>query len=211
MTPSSVRTYGRLWPALAMTIDDSGSELLDRLLETLHRFTGEAWEQEDDITLVTLRRASDVAEASGPEAAITAFSVPGEEGNERLAMDRVRATVGDLGLSPARLERLVTAVSEATMNAIEYGSQGSADVPVDVVIETTLDAVVVRITDRALSGPVPGDLEPPDLELKLAGLQKPRGWGLFLIKEMVDAMDVTTDGATQTVSLTMARKEPNDG
>ena len=119
--------------------------------------------------------------------------------------------VGDLGLSPARLERLVTAVSEATMNAIEYGSQGSADVPVDVVIETTAEAIVIRITDRALSGPVPGDLEPPDLELKLAGLQKPRGWGLFLIKEMVDAMDVTSDGSTQTVSLTMARKEPGNG
>jgi len=200
----------------AMTIDDSGSELLDRLLETLHRFTGADWKQEDDITLVTLRRASGVAEA--PEAAgrlgapiVTAFSVPGEEGNERLAMDRVRAVVGDLGLAPARLERLITAVSEATMNAIEYGSQGQADVPVGLVVETTPASVTVRITDRALSGPVPADLEAPDLEQKLAGLQKPRGWGLFLIKNMVDSMDVTSDGSTQTVSLTLAREEQSDG
>jgi hypothetical protein len=28
---------------------------------------------------------------------------------------------------------------------------------------------------------------------------------------MVDSMDVTTDGSTQTVTLTMARKEPTDG
>jgi serine phosphatase RsbU (regulator of sigma subunit) len=41
----------------AMSIDDAGSELLDRLLEDLHTFTGAGWEQEDDITLVTLRRA----------------------------------------------------------------------------------------------------------------------------------------------------------
>jgi serine phosphatase RsbU (regulator of sigma subunit)/anti-sigma regulatory factor (Ser/Thr protein kinase) len=198
----------------AMTIDDSGSELLDRLLETLHRFTGPDWEQEDDITLVTLRRAPDLAEASdGPDASpvITAFSLPGEEGNERLAMDRVRGVVGNLGLAPARLERLITAVSEATMNAIEYGSQGRADVPVDVVVETTPGAVVVRITDRALSGPVPADLEAPDLDQKLAGLQKPRGWGLFLIKNMVDSMDVTSDGSTQTVSLTLVREERGDG
>ena len=59
----------------------------------------------------------------------TAFSIPGEEGNERLAMDRVAAAVADLGLAPARLERLKTAVSEATMNAIEYGSQGRAGRP----------------------------------------------------------------------------------
>jgi anti-sigma regulatory factor (Ser/Thr protein kinase) len=199
----------------AMTIDDAGSELLDRLLEDLHRFTGPDWEQEDDITLVTLRRASGVAdEAGGPATGpttITAFSVPGEEGNERLAMDRVGAAIADLGLPPARLERLKTAVSEATMNAIEYGSQGRPEVPVDIVVETTTDAIVVRITDRALSGTVPNDAEAPDIERKLAGEQKPRGWGLFLIKNMVDSMDVTSDGSTQTLTLTMAREERTDG
>ena len=200
----------------AMTIDDAGSELLDRLLEDLHRFTGPEWEQEDDITLVTLRRASGVADepAEAGETGsqiVTAFSVPGEEGNERLAMDRVAASVGGLGLAPARLERLKTAVSEATMNAIEYGSQGRPEVPVDIVVETTADAIVVRITDRALSGAVPADAEAPDIVRKLAGEQKPRGWGLFLIKNMVDSMDVTSDGSTQTVTLTMAREERTDG
>lgn len=201
----------------ALSIDDAGSELLDRLLETLHRFTGPDWEQEDDITLVTLRRASGVADdADGPaddvaSPTMSAFSIPGEEGNERLAMDRVAAAVEGLGLPTARLERLKTAVSEAAMNAIEYGSQGRADVPVDVALEITPAAIVVRITDRALSGFVPEDAEAPDLDAKLAGLQKPRGWGLFLIKSMVDSMDVTNDGTTQTVTLTMAREEPSDG
>jgi serine phosphatase RsbU (regulator of sigma subunit)/anti-sigma regulatory factor (Ser/Thr protein kinase) len=196
----------------AMTIDDAGSELLDRLLEDLRTFTGPDWEQEDDITLVTLRRASGVSEpAVEPASLTTGFSIPGEQGNERLAMDRVGAAVADLGIAPARLERLKTAVSEATMNAIEYGSQGRADVPVDVEIEATPDAVIVRITDRALSGAVPDDAETPDIDLKLAGAQKARGWGLFLIKNMVDSMDVTSDGSTQTVTLTMARKEPTDG
>ena len=50
----------------AMRIDDAGSELLDRLLETLHAFTGTEHEQEDDITLVTLRRAAGVADRAGP-------------------------------------------------------------------------------------------------------------------------------------------------
>jgi anti-sigma regulatory factor (Ser/Thr protein kinase) len=197
-----------------MEVDDAGSELLDRLLDTLHQFTGPDWEQEDDITLVTLRRASGVSETSGasePSGILTAFSIPGEEGNERLAMDRVAAAVDGLGLAPARLERLKTAVSEAAMNAIEYGSQGRADVPVDIEVETTAESIVVRITDHALSGSVPDDAEAPDIERKLAGEQKPRGWGLFLIKNMVDSMDVTGDGTTQTVTLTMAREERSDG
>lgn len=196
----------------AMTIDDAGSELLDRLLEDLRGFTGPDWEQEDDITLVTLRRASGVSDQRGdPPTLTTGFSIPGEEGNERLAMDRVAAAIADLGISNPRLERLKTAVSEATMNAIEYGSQGRAEVPVDVEIEATPDAVIVRITDRALSGAVPDDAEKPDIHLKLAGAQKARGWGLFLIKNMVDSMDVTSDGSTQTVTLTMAREERTDG
>ena len=199
----------------AMRIDDAGSELLDRLLDDLHRFTGPDWEQEDDITLVTLRRAPGVADeasaGSSGGAILTAFSVPGEAGNERLAMDRVAAAVADLGLPSGRLERLKTAVSEATMNAIEYGSRGRAEVPVDIVVETTTDVILVRITDRALSGAVPTDAEAPDIERKLAGEQKPRGWGLFLIKNMVDSMDVISDGTSQTLTLTMARKEPTDG
>ena len=204
-----------------LATDDAGSELLDRLLETLHRFTGPGWEQEDDITLVTLRRARGVADADATRRAprrssatspiLTAFSIPGEEGNERLAMDRVAAAVEGLGLAPARLERLKTAVSEAAMNAIEYGSQGRADVPVEIEVETTVESIVVRITDRALSGTIPDDAEAPDIERKLAGEQKPRGWGLFLIRNMVDSMDVTSDGTTQTVTLTMAREERSDG
>jgi serine phosphatase RsbU (regulator of sigma subunit)/anti-sigma regulatory factor (Ser/Thr protein kinase) len=211
----------------AMATDDAGSALLDRLLDELHAFTGPAWEQEDDITLVTLRRAAGVAAAeapsgpSGPGIAITrddavaegipddaepllAFSIDGAVGNERAAMLRVAEAVAPLGLEPARLERLKTAVAEAVMNAIEYGSQGDPAVPVDVRVDADEAAIRVRVTDRALSGPVP-DAEMPDLDAKLEGRQKPRGWGLFLIRHMVDGMDVHAEDGLQTVTLTLAR------
>ena len=198
----------------ALRIDDAGSELLDRLLETLNAFTGTDREQEDDITLVTLRRSAGVAEheAAG-STALTAFSLPGIQGNEREAMDRVAAALADLGLPEDRLERLKTAVSEAAMNAIEYGSQGNEEVPFEVDVTVTPTDVVVRVTDRAMSGAVPKDPETPDIERKLVGEQKPRGWGLFLIEHMVDAMDVSADeeAGTQTVTLRLAREETNDG
>jgi serine phosphatase RsbU (regulator of sigma subunit) len=38
--------------------DDEERSLVTLLLEELYSFTGEGWEQEDDITLVTLRRAA---------------------------------------------------------------------------------------------------------------------------------------------------------
>jgi len=193
----------------ALVVDDAGSELLDRLLETLRTFTGPDHEQEDDITLVTLRRSAGVADSSADSTALTSFSLPGLAGNDREAMDRVAAAVADLELPPDRVDRLKTAVSEAAMNAIEYGSHGRADVPFDVDVVVTRTDVIVRVTDRALSGPVPTDPETPDLERKLAGDQKPRGWGLFLIEHMVDAIDVSADEAagTQTVTLRIAREE----
>ena len=193
----------------ALVVDDAGSELLDRLLETLNAFTGPDHEQEDDITLVTLRRSAGVADGVADSTALTSFSLPGVAGNDREAMDRVAAAVADLNLPVDRLDRLKTAVSEAAMNAIEYGSQGRADVPFDVSVAVTAADVIVRVTDRALSGPVPTDPEAPDLERKLAGDQKPRGWGLFLIEHMVDAMDVSANQAagTQTVTLRIAREE----
>jgi hypothetical protein len=46
-------------------------------------------------------------------------------------------------------------------------------------------------------------VEEPDLGLKLDGEQRARGWGLFLIRNMVDAMQVRTDGPRHTIRLTM--------
>jgi serine phosphatase RsbU (regulator of sigma subunit)/anti-sigma regulatory factor (Ser/Thr protein kinase) len=207
----------------AMEGDDAGSELLDRLLEELKAFQGAGVEQEDDITLVTLRRSAGVMDGAGsedrPEVEMTrdgrpseavgaepllAFTIAGAIGNERAAMERVAEVVGPLGLEPARLARLKTAVAETVMNAIEYGSQGDPAVPVDVRVEADAETIRVLVTDRALSGPVP-DVEAPDLDAKLEGRQKPRGWGLFLIRHMVDGMDVHAADGLQTVTLTLAR------
>ena len=167
-------------------------------------FTGSAWEQEDDITLVTLRRSTGGLHAARAGEPLVTFSLPGAIGNERDAMDRVARAVAPLDLAPARLERLKTAVAETVMNAIEYGSQGDPEVPVDVRVDVDERTIRIRVTDRALSGPM-RDPEVPDLEAKLAGEQKARGWGLFLIRHMVDAMDMEAADGRQTVTLTIAR------
>jgi serine phosphatase RsbU (regulator of sigma subunit)/anti-sigma regulatory factor (Ser/Thr protein kinase) len=214
-TTGAMYGFPRLRADLATGL--AGSELIDELLDRLHAFTGPGWEQEDDITLVALRRSAGAAAADQPDAerdaetTILEFEVPGEPGNERIAMDRVAAAVEPLGLEPARLERLKTAVSEATMNAIEYGSGNSPEVPVEIVVASSNGELHVRITDRALGGPIPGeDAEQPDLEAKLAGLQKARGWGLFLIRSMVDRVDVIPGDGRQTVTLTLALKGDDD-
>ncbi len=143
---------------------------------------------------------------------LDAFTLPSEPGNERLALDRVAGTVQGLGLSEARLERLKTAVAEATMNAIEHGNGNRPEIPVEVEVTQNGDEIIVAISDQGgeknagdgdSDGAGAGDHEEPDLVKKLDGGQSPRGWGLFLIRNMVDAMDVTTDGQRHTIWLTM--------
>ena len=145
---------------------------------------------------------------------LDAFTLASEPGNERLALARVAGTVQGLGLSEARLERLKTAVAEATMNAIEHGNGNRPEIPVEVEVTQNSDEIVVAISDQggennADAGPGPGagdsvgGHEDPDLARKLDGEQSPRGWGLFLIRNMVDAMHITTDGQRHTIWLTM--------
>jgi len=132
------------------------------------------------------------------------FTLASEPGNERLALARVAGAIQDLDLDGRKLERLKTAVAEATMNAIEHGNGNRPEIPVEVEVTQDGDRIIVAITDQgglqAQAGVGP---EEPDLVRKLDGDQSPRGWGLFLIRNMVDAMDITINGQRHTIWLTM--------
>src|ERR1700761_5995821 len=142
--------------------------------------------------------------APGTPRRLDAFELPSAPGNERLALARVASSVAGLGLPPDRLEKLKTAVAEATMNAIEHGNKNRAEIPVQVEVTQDGDQIVVSISDQGGEAPASGrPAEEPDLLQKLDGAQRPRGWGLFLIRNMVDAMDVTTNGQRHTIWLTM--------
>jgi serine phosphatase RsbU (regulator of sigma subunit)/anti-sigma regulatory factor (Ser/Thr protein kinase) len=218
------------FPRLAKLVGagGQGEALIDALLAELAGFTGADWEQEDDITLVTLEctstsqaatsslarstgePGSDSPDPSGAERELTAFEVASEPGTERVVIERVTEAVAPLDLPGAQLERLRTAVGETTMNAIEHGNLGRPELPVSVRVSTSGTELVVRVVDQGGDRPVP-EVEAPDLEAKLAGTQAPRGWGLFLIKHMVDELRTSSDGEHHTVELVvrLGKDEPH--
>jgi anti-sigma regulatory factor (Ser/Thr protein kinase) len=69
----------------------------------------------------------------------------------------------------------------------------------------------VRITDEGNSPATLPTTDAPDLEAKLAELQTPRGWGLFLIKNLVDEMRVTSDDTHHTVELIVSLEGDGNG
>ena len=147
---------------------------------------------------------------AGPRRTLADFSVPSEPGNERLAMETVAEAVRPLDISGEDLERLKTAVAEATMNAMEHGNKYRSEMPAEIQVLVMDRDLVVRITDRGSGPPPPRDGDTPDLEAKLEGMQTARGWGLFLIKSMVDEMNITGDEGHHTVEL-VVHLEPEGG
>ena len=188
-----------------------GQHLIDRVLADLEAFTGPDAEQEDDITMVTLQRSGGeaIVAPSANGRVLAEFELPSAPGNEREAIDRVERAVADLELEAARLQRLKTAVAEATMNAMEHGNEYRADQPVSIRVLHTADSLRVQVTDLGGAADLP-EPEAPDLEAKLAGRQKPRGWGLFLIERMVDEARVTGDGGRHTLELVLRLQGGDD-
>jgi serine phosphatase RsbU (regulator of sigma subunit)/anti-sigma regulatory factor (Ser/Thr protein kinase) len=178
---------------------DGGEALIDLLLSELALFTGPAWEQEDDITLVTLQRLAGAADAAGRRL-LDEFEVSSEPGTERAAVDRVARAVAELDLPASQMEQLKTAVGEGVMNAAEHGNQGRPELPVAIRVTASATELEVAVTDRGGDRPIP-DAPDPDLEAKLAGAQGPRGWGLFLIRNMVDDLRTSGDQLHHTVHL----------
>jgi serine/threonine-protein kinase RsbW len=149
------------------------------------------------------------APRSGARRTLAELSIPSEPGNERRAMEEVARAVSGIGLSERTLERLKTAVSEATLNAMEHGNHYRAELPVIIEVSVSEADLSVKITDEG-TGPSAFHSETPDIEAKLEGMQTLRGWGLFLIRNLVDDMNVTGDEHHHTIELIIYLKGDDD-
>ena len=197
-----------------LTEHKDGKSLIDHLLSDLKDFTGEGWEQEDDVTLMTLQRTGELGtmnEQQAPLQLLWESTMASSLGNEQQAMDLVAEVVRPLRLPPDRLDNLKTAVAEAMLNAMEHGNQFQADKPVFLQVRASPTTLLVRIRDEGEQQPLP-DLDAvavPDLEAKLTGLQSPRGWGLFLIRNLVDEVHISGDQQYHEIELIMYLQAPS--
>jgi len=198
--------FSRLMGRVARKTRDE--DICSSLVGDLEAWTGPDAEQEDDITLVVIRRTASANVSAGVfhdgEEALIEFSLPSVEGNERAAIDRVAEAVGSLGFDVARLEKLKTAVGETVMNAIEHGNEKDPQLDVSIKVAVTPERVMVRVIDNGGDKDIPHAFT-PDLEAKIAGDQTPRGWGLFLIEQMVDEVSTARENGHHIVELVMNR------
>ena len=147
---------------------------------------------------------------SGAQRTLGDFTLPSVPGNERRVMEEVARAVSGLGLLERTLESLKTAVAETTMNAMEHGNRYNPKAPVKIRVWRLEECLIVRIVDRGGEPPPSLTAEVLDLEAKLEGAQSPRGWGLFLIKNIVDEMRVLGNPDHRTIELIINLKGEDD-
>jgi serine/threonine-protein kinase RsbW len=124
---------------------------------------------------------------------VVELRLPSRLGYEKVAMDAATAMGRRMGFNAERIDSLRTAISEAVTNAIEHGNAHDSDMKVFVVLTMRDDGLMVNVTDQGrkrLEPPPP--LHKPDLRAVMGQSEK-GGWGIWLIKELVDEVQFSVD------------------
>ena len=145
-----------------------------------------------------------------PEAGTVELRIPSDLGWERVAMDAAASVARRMGFPESRIEDIRTAVSEATINAIEHGNAGQAARSVWVLLAPGAAELEIRVRDGAavpLQPPAGSAGARPDLGAMVAGEGSPRGWGGFLFQSLMDEAEFTAAETGNLVRM-VVRLEP---
>ncbi len=109
--------------------------------------------------------------------------IPSVMGYEKIAMETAASMAKRMGFTEDRIEDLKTAVAEACLNAIEHGNKLDTSIKVGITLTAEESKLQVTVKDEG-KGIV--QVSSPSIESKIEGTEKTRGWGIFLIKKLVD-------------------------
>jgi serine/threonine-protein kinase RsbW len=82
-----------------------------------------------------------------------------------------------------RVDDLKTAVAEACINAIEHGNK--MDASTKIGISLTVDEGRLQVAVHDEGGGI-GQITTPNIESQIEGKTDTRGWGIFLMKSLMD-------------------------
>ena len=109
--------------------------------------------------------------------------IPSELGYEKIAISAAAIVAQRMGFSPDRIEDLKTAIGEAVANAIEHGNQLKVEIKVLVVLVVQERSLALQVVDQ-------GQQPIPNIPVERVEREDNRGWGMFLIKNLVDEVEV---------------------
>ena len=133
--------------------------------------------------------------------------VPSIPGYEEIIVEAVGAMARIHEVPYEKLNKLKIAVNEACINAMDHGNDYDPTKNVEITFEYNDESLSVSVTDSG-SGNVSPNFDEPDLdeqfELFKTMEQEISGWGLFLMKSLVDDVEIVGkegEGTTTTVTI----------
>lgn len=124
----------------------------------------------------------------------------------------VRASASEIGqavgLTPERIEDLKLAVSEAVNNAIDHGNQREINKLVEVTFSLDHEKLEVRIRDQGDGPDQEVDFSRRVVEEQNLESGMLRGFGLYLISELVDDCEINNsqNGTEMTLRIYLYQK-----
>jgi serine/threonine-protein kinase RsbW len=120
--------------------------------------------------------------------------LPNAIGHERIAMASLASFAKMHGYSLARIEDLKTVVAEAAINAMQHGNKDRPDAVVNIEFHYGDDAIHILVADRGEG--IKEDMPQPDIERIMRGIDRPVGFGIYLIRQLADDVEFNTDIAS---------------
>ncbi len=134
--------------------------------------------------------------------------ISNEFGHEKMVMDQVASVAKEMGFSDSRIEDLKTAVSEACLNAMEHGNKMKKTTKVGISLSINKTKLKVTVEDNGKG--FKGESSEPDIHKKIEGAEKARGWGIFLIKKLVDDVKFEPKPDGNSVTTLIVHLEKNN-
>ena len=134
------------------------------------------------------------------------ISIPPVEGIEDFPIAAVEALATKMGFSPDAVQDIVQALTEALVNAVLYST---SHFDVEVVVFAAINSLTVEVHDRG-SGFDVSSVPPPDFDLISKIGVKNGGFGIHMIKALVDKVEIesTDQGTTVRMSKFLSTPKP---
>ena len=115
------------------------------------------------------------------------LNLPSKIGYERIAIGGLAAFAKSVGFPSSRIEDLKTSVAEACTNAVQHGNKGKPEARVLVAISFQENTLRISVFDEGEG--LKGALKDPDIDRIIENLDPPVGFGVFLMKRLMDKVE----------------------
>lgn len=121
---------------------------------------------------------------------------------ELVAINTAEVIAKHMDLSDDKAAEISMALIEACINAFEH-SQAQNNVFIHFILED--DSLVIKVIDQGI-GFDKSKVQIPKIENKLGTDERKRGWGLQLIKELMDSVEFESTQEGTTVTMTKKKE-----